>query len=189
MKIIQICGTNGTGKTTLVKNLLLSGGFLKMQSVIDGKSREWWYDGKTIVIGKYNSNNCCGVDAGNYTGEELLSTIKAVIQQEQPLTVVFEDVRYGSVFSFKQKLKSVADSLSYDYYLLNLIADLDVSCNRVLDRSGNSKANYDAMRQKARGVIYSTRKAEKIGAKALFCDTGKADKQTVLNLLRGVINA
>jgi hypothetical protein len=188
MKIIQICGTNGVGKTTLVKGLLSSGNFLKLNQEVSGISREWWFDGKVAVVGKYNDRNCCGVDAGNYSGDELIKTIVAIIQRNRPETVLFEDVRFGGGFTFKQKLKKAADGVGYDYYLMALIASLECSCNRVLNRSGNIDADYDSMRSKARGVINSTKKAGTIGAKIVFCDTEKNDKAAVLNVLRRVIN-
>ena len=189
MKIIQICGTNGVGKTTLVKGLLTTGNFLKLKQEVSGVSREWWYDGKTAVIGKYNAQNCCGVDAGNYSGDALIATIRAIIAKNRPETILFEDVRFGGGFTFKQKLKRVADEVGYEYYLLALIASLECSCDRVLNRSGNRDADYDSMRGKARGVINSTKKAEQIGAKAVFCDTEKHNKAEVLEVLRRVINA
>lgn len=189
MKIIQICGTNGVGKTTLVKGLLSAGNFLKLNQEVSGISREWWYDGRVAVVGKYNEANCCGVDAGNYSGDELIKTIKAIIARNKPQTILFEDVRFGGGFTFKQKLKKAADEVGYDYYLMALIASLECSCDRVLNRSGNRDADYDSMRSKARGVINSTKKAGEIGAKVIFCDTEKHDKGEVLTMLRRVINA
>ena len=188
MKIIQICGTNGVGKTTLVKGLLSSGNFLKLNQEVSGVSREWWYDGKVAVVGKYNDRNCCGVDAGNYSGDELIKTIKEIVTKEKPQTILFEDVRFGSGFTFKQKLKKAADEIGYDYYLMALFASLECSCDRVLNRSGNADANYDAMRGKARGVIKSTKRAGEIGAKVVFCDTEKNDKAAVLYRLKRIIN-
>lgn len=188
MKIIQICGTNGVGKTTLVKGLLASGNFLKLSQEVSGVSREWWYNGKVAVVGKYNNRNCCGVDAGGYGGDELIQTIKEIIGRNRPEVILFEDVRFGSGYNFKEKLKKAADAVGYEYYLLALIASLECSCNRVLNRSGNADANYDAMRGKARAVITSTRRAAEIGAKAFFCDTEKNDRAAVLNFLRRIIN-
>lgn len=189
MKIIQICGTNGVGKTTLVKNLLASDRFMRLAQVVNGVSREWWFNGNVAVVGKYNDQNCCGVDAGNYSGDGLAATIEAIISRYKPNVVLFEDVRFGGSFVFKQKLKHVADIVGYDYYILALIADLDVSCNRVLNRSGNANANYDSMRSKARTVINSTKKAQEIGAKTVFLNTGENSKIEVLNVLWRIINA
>lgn len=188
MKIIQICGTNGVGKTTLVKGLLASSPFVKLQQEVGGKSKEYWFNGKTLIVGKYNDANCCGVDAGGYSADQLLETIRAVIINQRPETLLFEDVRFGSGFAFKQRLKTLADELGYDYIVMALYASLECSCNRVLNRSGNVDADYDAMRSKARGVIKSTKKAGEIGARAVFCNTETNDPARVLDILRRLIN-
>lgn len=188
MKIIQICGTNGVGKTTLVKGLLSSGNFTKLNIEVDGVSREWWYDGNTAVIGKYNDRNCCGVDAGNYSVDGLIDTIKAVICQNKPDCVLFEDVRMGTSYAFKDKLLRTADVVGYEFNVLALIASLECSCNRVMERTGNPGANYDAMRGKARAVINTTKRIGEQGAKVFFIDTEKNSKTAVLNTLRRLTN-
>lgn len=188
MKIIQICGTNGAGKTTLVKNLLANGDFERREISIEAKAKEYWFDGEIAVVGKYNQANCCGVDAGNYSGQTLITTIQSVAQTEKPEIIVFEDVRFGGSFAFKQKLAEIAQKNGWDYVLVNLIAGLEITCDRVLNRSGNVNADYDAMRSKARGVINSSRKASSCGARVLFFDTGKNGKGNTLAFLLGVIN-
>lgn len=187
MKIIQICGTNGVGKTTLVKGLLSSGNFLKLNQEVSGVSREWWFDGKVAVIGKYNDRNCCGVDAGNYSVEALIATIRTIIERNKPYVVLFEEVRMGTTYSVKEKLKKLADEVGYEYYILALIASLECTCSRVLERSGNRDANYDAMRGKARAVIKTSKKAEENGAKVFFIDTEKNDKASVLRGLKRIM--
>lgn len=188
MKIIQICGTNGTGKTTLMKNLLRSGKFLKMSVDVDGKSREWWFDGKVAVIGKYNSANCCGVDAGNWTGEALIKAIDTLIAKYGPKALLFEDVRFGGSYDFKKRVKQIAEKAGYEYSLFALTARFETLAARVLNRTGNSNANYDAMRSKARQVIISSRKIQQDGARVVFVDTGDVGPEQALNILVGEIN-
>ena len=79
MKVVQVCGTNGTGKTTLVKGLLTTGRFLRMELQIDGEVKEWWFDGDVAVIGRYASNNCCGVDSSKYSGDQLIKVIDTIL--------------------------------------------------------------------------------------------------------------
>jgi len=189
VKIIQICGTNGTGKTTLMKNLLHSGKFLKMSVSVDGKSREWWFDGQVAVVGKYNAFNCCGVDAGNYTNDSLTHVIEHVLRNYKPKTLLFEDVRYGGLFSFKQKMNEIAKTHGYTYCAFSLIASLPCIAKRVIDRSGNDGCNFDQMRSKARQVIKSTQRVAELGAEAVWVDTEKNPPDAVLSILRGVIDA
>ena len=188
MKIIQICGTNGVGKTTLMKNLLANGNFEKNAVSIDGVQKEYWFDGEIAVVGKYNDANCCGVDAGNYSGEVLLKTLDKVITEVKPDVVVFEDVRFGGSFAFKERLNKLTRQRKCAYTLVNLIASPECSCNRVLNRSGRMNADYDAMISKARGVIKSSRKAANLGARALFFDTGVNGQGETLRFLLNVIN-
>lgn len=188
MKIIQICGTNGVGKTTLVKNLLANGDFEKSYALIDGVQKEYWFDGEIAVVGKYNNANCCGVDAGNYSTDVLLKTLESVITTVRPDVIVFEDVRFGGSFAFKERMYKLASKRNYTYVIVNLIASPECYCDRVLNRSGRLNNDYDAMISKARGVIKSSKKAGDIGAKVLFFDTGKNDQGETLRFLLNVIN-
>lgn len=189
MKVIQICGTNGTGKTTLVKGLLASGNFLRMALPIDGEVKEWWFDGEVAVIGKYASNNCCGVDASNYSGDLLIKVVDNIIASYVPKAVVFEDMRFGCSYSFKQKAKQCTEKRGGEYIAFVLMAELNKISTRVIGRSGNPNVNFDRMRQKQRQCINSARKIGNDGSKVYFINTECKSKMELLSALKGVINA
>lgn len=188
MKVIQICGTNGTGKTTLVKGLLTSGSFLRMKLPIDGETKEWWYDGKVAVIGRYASNNCCGVDADKYSGDQLLKVIDTILTAYAPMTIVFEDMRLGCTYSFKQKARQCAERHGGEFVAIALTAELNTISKRVIGRSGNPNVDFDRMRQKQRQCITSVRKISDEGAKAYIIDTERKSKSELLRALKGIIN-
>ena len=129
-KVIQICGTNGTGKTTLVKGLLNSGKFVRKELRVQGNTKEWWYDGKVAVIGKYNQANCCGVDAGNYSGDQLLNTIDIILTNYRPKKLLFEDMRYGGSYTFKKNARDISEKHEYEYIALTLLASLKTACRK-----------------------------------------------------------
>ena len=160
-----------------------------MSVMLDGKAREWWFDGKIAVVGKYNASNCCGVDAGNYTNDSLKNVIEYVLRNYKPKTLLFEDVRYGGLFSFKQKMNEIAGKNGYTYCAFTLIASLPCIAKRVINRSGNEECNFDQMRSKARQVIKSTQRVAELGAEAVWVDTEKKQPDAVLAILRGVIDA
>ena len=187
MKIIQICGTNGTGKTTLVKNLLKSGRFLKMSIQVDGKNREWWFDGTVAILGKYNDSNCCGIDAGNYSGETLQHAITRILSDYMPNVLLLEDIRYGSTYKFKKNLESKAKMFGYDYFAFALIAKFETVSQRVYNRSKNINVDYDRIRSKARQVVNSCRKLQREGMSIVWVDTDEKDEKGVLSVLRGLI--
>ena len=113
MKVIQICGTNGVGKTTLVKGLLNTGKFLRMELPIDGERKEWWFDGQVAVIGRYAQNNCCGVDASKYSADQLIKVIDTILAVYEPSTVIFEDIRFGG--SYTDKAGQLVAGNTFDY--------------------------------------------------------------------------
>ena len=188
MKVIQICGTNGTGKTTLVKGLLTSGNFLRMELPIDGEAKEWWYDGEVAVIGRYASNNCCGVDASKYSGDQLIRVIDTILAVYVPKTVVFEDMRLGCTYSFKQKAKQCAERHAGEYAVIALTAELNTISTRVIGRSGNPNVDFDRMRHKQRQCITSTRKIGNDGAKVYIVDTERKSKAELLLAIKAIIN-
>lgn len=187
-KVIQICGTNGTGKTTLVKGLLNSGKFRRMELPVNGVVKEWWFDGKIAVIGKYNQANCCGVDAGSYTGEQLIKVLDKVISYYNPVSVIFEDVRFGGSFKFKKAAKECAETRGYEYISIALIASMKTIYNRVLLRTGNKNVKWDNMRSKQRQVIVSQKKLKENGSTVYIIYTDKLDKEGVYKKIRCILN-
>lgn len=186
-KVIQICGTNGTGKTTLVKGLLNGGKFKRKELLVGGEPKEWWYDGKIAVIGKYNQANCCGIDAGKYTGEQLLRVIEKIVVGYRPYAVIFEDIRFGSSYTFKKKALGIAEKYGAEYISATLVASLETVSRRVIERTGNESVNFDAVRSKARQVIRSSKKIETEGAKVFFICADNIDKKAVLLKFRGIL--
>ena len=188
MKVIQICGTNGTGKTTLVKGLLNSGAFLRMDLPVGGENKEWWYDGEVAVIGRYGRNNCCGLDAGNYSGEQIYKHLDVILSVYEPNAVVFEDVRYGTLYSFKSRMRTIAEKHGGTFCVVALYMPLERAAERVFERTGNESINIDAIRSKQVQVLRSTRKIQSEGVEAHFIDTSITDKKRLLYTLGRIIH-
>ena len=156
--------------------------------MIDGSQKEYWFDGKIAVVGKYNNTKCCGVDAGNYSCDVFLKTIECIIKAIKPYIIIFEGIRLSDSFAFKERMNNLSRRNNYVYVIVNLITSPECSCNRVLNRSGCFDNNYDAIISKARGVIKSSKRAKSIGAKVLFFDTEKNDQGETFRFLLNVIN-
>lgn len=187
MKIIQICGTNGTGKTTLVKGLLRGGAFRQICLRIEGKQKELWYDGHVAIIGRYTENKCCGVDTESYTSKQLLKAVDAVLGLYRPLVLLFEDMRFGCLYSFKSRLKEVAEKHKYEYTVVALLASLETISNRVIDRSGNIYVDFDRMMSKQRQCITSAHKIKADGARVVMLDTDMLDESALLSVIKQII--
>lgn len=187
-KVIQICGTNGAGKTTLMKSLLSRDSYDRCFINVDGVEREYWRNiNNNVVIGKYCDNNCCGVDAGDYSGDALIRTIIKVACSIKPFAILFEDMRFGASYTFKEKLMNATKLISYDYVSIALIAPPEVVCDRVYMRSKNADVNYDSIIQRQMRVIRSNKKIHGLGAKCLYYDTNEADHNVLVELLHKTI--
>ena len=159
-----------------------------MSKEIDGIKREWWFDGSTAVIGKYNSRNCCGVDASHYTAEGLIRAIKAISAQEKPNAIIFEEVRLGGLYSFKTRLRKEIENIGGEYMLVTLIASFETMAKRVVKRTGNENVNFDAMRSKGASAIRSSRKAQEDGVRVVWIDTDQYNPDQAYYILRRTID-
>ena len=186
--IIQICGTNGTGKTTLVKNILNAGNFYRFFVEIKGCKKEIWRDANSVIIGKYSSANCCGVDGSDFTSEQMFDAINEIIGRYSPEVLLFEDVRYGSLYSFKRKLFDLCSEYGYEYKAIVLFAEPTTIAKRVINRSGNPNVDFYRMLSKQRQCIRSANKLAAEGVHVVFVDTDKQDKNGVFNVVNGAIN-
>ena len=187
MKVIQVCGTSGTGKTTLIKGLLSSGRFIRLYSTVDGEARELWYNGEILVLGRYNRNNCCGVDAWKITGEQFLKVLDTILAVYEPRVVIFEHLMFGLTYRFKHDARACAEKHGYEYVVVVLTASLNTLSERIIGRTGNESVNFDAVMSKARTAIVSTKKVEAEGAKAYILDTERIDRKSLLRAFKEII--
>lgn len=185
MTVIQICGTNGVGKSTLVRSLLPH--LFRDEIMIDGEKREVWKDDRITVIGKYNERACGGIDAGGYTTETLSATLRAVMRS-RPRYIVFEDANFGSTYAFKKRVRKTAEQAGGKYICVTLYASELAIVERIIERSGNEDRNFDSIIGKQRSVIRTSRKMQADGAAALFIDTTNKGKQEVADILFEVMH-
>lgn len=188
MKVIQICGTNGVGKTTLARKVLTSSPFKRYEVCAAGENKEVWFDGDTAIIGRYGTANCGGVDADGYLTEILLETILRTIREFKPRVLMFEDYRYGSVYNFKRRVHEIARGNGYEYIVFLLVADPKTIVERIIGRSGNENRNFDAKIELQKACIRSAKRIARDGVKVKVIDTGKSTRQEVADALSEVMN-
>lgn len=186
MRIIQVCGTSGVGKTTLARALIETG-LRRGEIMLNGEPKELWYDWRTVLVGKYSGAKCGGIDAGRYTSDTLIETLGLVIREYKPMNIVFESLLLGKLYTFKSRIFGLARKNGYQYIQLVLTADYKTIAERVIGRSGNDGCNFERMISEQRACIRSSLKLKREGAAALFIDTsaksGSEVAEMVLRLL------
>lgn len=125
MKLIfDIRGTNGSGKTTVVRKLM---GKYDFTPVIDKSGKIEAYVTKDIaIIGSYK-NTCGGCD-GIKTQDEICSRIKKYSKKRH---VIFEGVIVSTIF---QRYCNLAKTLKSNYIVVHLNTSLDTCINRIIKR-------------------------------------------------------
>lgn len=185
MKVIQISGTNGTGKTTLIKSLIQKSNFMRLQLPEGNEIKYWNYDGRIAIIGTYDNTNCCGVDKGTVRAESLFGAILFVIRQA-PEVILFESVIYGSSYKFRKRVADTCLSFGIQYINVILFAKPEIIVKRICERTGRN-ADFDAIMQKGKQVISGGRKLHQEGVPVYWLGTGCIQRQRLLTILEYIV--
>ena len=170
-RVINIRGTNGSGKTTMVKRLIAELN-KKEQSVWDEfrtmeittyhkeytRKIEVWHKQKFIVMGIYNEKQTGGVD--NYdTPWQVMYALFLFCKKYKGYTILFEGVRISTDYKYWHKVFSMLTSVGVKVDIVGLIpSDVNWAVNNVIERRKNkglwelrhpediANNNYDILR-------------------------------------------
>lgn len=178
LTIINLRGTSGSGKTTIVRNILSHGNWVKWNDP-DGK-KIWGYinlDLKWAIVGSYE-NTCGGCDTIR-TQDETEQRIEFLLDWE--LNVLFEGLLISTLSSRWEKFaKRVADKADVIFYYLD--TPVEECLRRVQARrqaAGNNRPfnpKNTTERVKAIETTY-----QKLTAAGCYCV--KASQEEIMNNL------
>lgn len=146
-KIINIRGTNGSGKTTMVKNLIKE--FNKVEeSVWDEftteeittyhkvytRKAQIWHNQKVLVMGIYNDKQTGGVD--NYdTPWQIMYGLFYFCKKYPGYTIIFEGIRVSTNYVYWYKMFNILRNKGVLIKLVGLLPkNLDWAVNNVKER-------------------------------------------------------
>lgn len=160
MKIIQIRGNNGTGKTTMVRGYIESHENELISVKVGGRTVDCHKVGNNIVIGRYDKNECGGCDASIKTGDELKETIAKVTRLYHPDAIVFEGVMYGKSFDFTYQIYRFALKVRAEFLAICLEPPFETTLERIYKRNGGKDVNISSLEKGYRASILSNNKLE-----------------------------
>lgn len=158
--IINIRGTNGSGKTTSVKQLIK---YMRGTPLIDAEGKIWAYNlqNRIFVLGRYETptGGCDGIR----TQEEIYDKIRELSKLG---SVVFEGVLISCMYAkYRELSKELAPTHNWIWACLD--TPLEKCIEQTLKRrhaKGNMKEfNPEGLRGKFRGVITTRAKLEEEG--------------------------
>lgn len=146
-KIINIRGTNGSGKTTITKNLIKKFNEVE-ESVWDEftteeittyhkvytRKAQIWHKQKILVMGIYNDKQTGGVD--NYdTPWQIMYGLLYFCKKYQGYTIIFEGIRVSTNYVYWYKMFSILRDKGVIIKIIGLLPkDLEWAVNNVKER-------------------------------------------------------
>ena len=178
MKVIQLRGTNGVGKTTAVREYMRNGQFWTESVEMGGSQYIYHFSGSVAIIGKYDGETATGGIDGYITNkDELKNLIVRILKRVKPQTLIFECVFYGVSYQFSYDIKTVVERMGYEYVALCLMPPFDVSLERIWGRNGSKDINVEARQSVYRQAIVSNSKLRAKGVNVKVIDTSKIPKE------------
>lgn len=189
MKVIQLRGTNATGKTTTIRQFIERGAFEVKTIEIAKRQIEYHWDDerKIAILGRYDQRMSGGVD-GYITDKNLLrDVIIRMLKQIKPEVLLFEGIVYGVTFQFAYELARVLKSLKVEYLGICMIPPLDVVFDRLAVRNGDKPVDYMSVQNKWFTASRAYEKLLKNGVPVKAIDTSKVPKAQMYRIIEDEI--
>lgn len=186
MKVIQLRGTNATGKTTAIRQFIERGEFSVERIKIGLRDIEYhWEENRRIaVLGRYDKSITGGID-GYITDKRLLQdVILRLINRVHPETLLFEGIVYGVTFQFAYELSNLLKRIGYEYVGLCFIPPLDVVFERLSERNGGKQVDYMSVQNKWFTASRAYERLFKAGVKVKEIDTTKIQKESMWRVIQ-----
>ena len=188
MKVIQIRGSNGAGKTTIAREVVKRNN-LEIQS-INVNGRETFIstnkDHSIVVLGRYDKKTG-GCDLYANT-EHVKSTIMWVIVNLKPRLIIFEGMIYSLSYKFASEMSNFVKKYNYDYVALSLYTDPEVVLERIYKRNGGKSINEQLVLDKIKFVSNSHIKLVNNGYNSKMINTTNIKLEDMYKVIEGEFN-
>lgn len=184
-RVIQLRGTNATGKTTAIRQFINRGTFSVKEIPVAGRQIEYHWDaGRRIaILGRYDQCMSGGID-GYITSKELLgSAILRIVKCIQPNALLFEGIVYGVTFQFAYDLNKALKRADADYVGICFIPPLDVALERLKDRNGGKPVDVGSVQNKWFTASRAYIKLKEAGVNVKVVDTSRIQKQEMWKII------
>lgn len=182
MKIIQIRGYNGSGKTSTIKTLLAS----KQVEVrrFLGKNITV-FDGDKCVLGDYTKSGCVGTDSEVYDKHELFDIVFDLAEAFD--VVIFESAFYGKTFDLSKRIANKSRKIGAEYIGVYYRASVERAITNVLHRNGGKSINPANFYSGIRCTELAYRKLRNDGERMICFESDSLSIEEMADKLSGII--
>lgn len=185
MRVIQIRGSHGTGKSTCVRQFTERHNFIPVEIKTNKQTIRLLFGGGIYVVGRYDTD-CGGVDSEIHD-KDVLKEVIAKIAKRNPRCVVFEAEIYGETFKLSSEVKKISEHFGGHYTALQFITKTGNAVERIKKRNGGKNVDVKKIDEKARRSLLSAIKLEEIGSDVRIVDTGSIKQEEMWKVLEGVV--
>ncbi len=188
MKIIQIRGNNGTGKTTVVREYLKKHEYEITSIKVGAREIELHKTEDAVVIGRYDRNACGGCDSAIKTSDELKETIAKIARYLKPKYLIFEGVMYGKSYGFTADIYAFAKAIKAEFIAVCLEPPFETTLERIYGRNGGKDVNVKGLLSGWRGSITSNAKLRAMKVPTQTYDTSTMSLEEMGTIVERAIN-
>ena len=189
-KLIQVCGINGTGKTTLMRRIISDQQDIrKVQIEACGKGFEALTNGSVCVLGRYGECACAGIDGYIRDKDELNALISNALFLRIAPVILFESVIYGLTFRFRKGVAEAARQNGYEYHAVQLIAPVELLEQRIYERNGGKRVNMEMIYTKQKNMVNGGKHLRQTGEKVLTIDTSNRTPDEVSEIVKAIMES
>lgn len=188
MKVIQIRGSNGAGKTTIVRQFVQRNNLEIKKISIKGKETyiSTNNNGSIVVLGRYDKKTG-GCDLYENT-EHVLNTMLWAIINLKPKIIVFEGMIYSLSYTFASKVSNIVKKYNYQYLAISLYTNPEVVLERIYKRNGGKAIKENLIFEKIKAVRSSHNKLISNGYNSKIIDTTNIKENEMFKILEDCIN-
>ena len=189
MKMIQLRGTNATGKTTAVRQFVFRGGFCVREMPNAGRQIEYhWNEERRIaVLGRYDKRECGGIDGYIEYRDELLDIIAKMMRTIRPEVIIYEGIAMATTFKLAHDIAMLCKRTGYEFVAVCLEPPLEVAFERLAGRNGGRPVNYMKVQEKWFSAARANEKLEAAGLHVVRFDTSRIPKEDMWKIIEGVL--
>ena len=185
MKIIQVRGPNGSGKTTIIRNFIQKHGFEPVSVFVNGSEVECSRVGDAIIIGRYDRNECGGCDAAVNSAEQLKNAIAKIARTLKPRYLIFEGFIYGVSFNFTYQIFLYSKKIGADFVAICLEPPFEIALARIYSRNGGKEINIDSRERNYKVAMRSNLKLASANVNVVRIDTSEIEPEKMASIIEG----
>lgn len=184
MKIINVRGSNASGKSTAVKKYIE--GYSQKVIELNGNYVTYVKEIDAYVIGRYD---CTSPGCDRYKSfDDVFEQIVFLLKTEQPELIIYEGMLISKEFKRTYLLSRVAAKYGYEFYCVVLVRDFFNVIKLLEKRNNGREYNSANVMRTYESVLSCAQRLKEKGVRVVEVNPDHYKEDEMKKILEGVIN-